>query len=174
MVTCNMLKRFNPITPEERQQILLAVLGGEHPGYIAMRFKISAAASLRIALEQYGKPLPGREPRAKLDVGDICSVCGDPKQFPGRCMECNRAYRREYQRAHRPRHSELSEEARWKANVRTHANVAQRRGQLVPESCEQCRSPDAEKHHDDYTRPLDVRWLCRPCHLALHHPEATP
>jgi hypothetical protein len=38
----------------------------------------------------------------------------------------------------------------------------------VPEPCERCGAPDAEKHHDDYSRPLAVRWLCRSCHLALH------
>jgi hypothetical protein len=57
-------------------------------------------------------------------------------------------------------------------NARSYANVYQRRGVLKPQPCEVvgCRNVP-QKHHDDYDRPLDVRWLCRPHHLALHRGE---
>lgn len=43
-------------------------------------------------------------------------------------------------------------------------------GQLVrPERCEQCpSSEDLHAHHDDYSKPLEVRWLCRDCHKRWH------
>lgn len=42
---------------------------------------------------------------------------------------------------------------------------------LVKEPCEVCGEPKAEAHHDDYSKPYDVRWLCRPCHKAHHASE---
>lgn len=43
------------------------------------------------------------------------------------------------------------------------------RGKLIrPEMCENCRVTGMRitAAHHDYTRPLDVRWLCWPCHCA--------
>jgi hypothetical protein len=44
-------------------------------------------------------------------------------------------------------------------------------GQLVrPEACPRCSRTDLpiEAHHADYSRPLDVEWCCRACHLGEH------
>ncbi len=41
-------------------------------------------------------------------------------------------------------------------------------GYLLKESCEICGSTDTQAHHDDYTKPLDVNWLCRKHHLEHH------
>ncbi len=44
--------------------------------------------------------------------------------------------------------------------------VAIKKGFLVrPEQCEECgRYARIEAAHHDYSQPLSVRWLCRPCH----------
>jgi len=39
---------------------------------------------------------------------------------------------------------------------------------LVKSPCEICGSRQTEAHHDNYSRPLDVRWLCRRHHADLH------
>lgn len=43
---------------------------------------------------------------------------------------------------------------------------ALRNGTLKREPCIQCGSPKSQAHHDDYSRPLDVTWLC-----LLHHKQ---
>lgn len=45
---------------------------------------------------------------------------------------------------------------------------AVRDGRLIKRSCEVCDSSNTHAHHDDYSKPLDVRWLCAKCHGARH------
>ena len=55
-----------------------------------------------------------------------------------------------------------------KRHARSVAHRAIWRGTLQRQSCETCGAEKAQAHHDDYTRPLDVRWLCGPCHRRVH------
>jgi hypothetical protein len=45
-----------------------------------------------------------------------------------------------------------------------------RDGKIVREDvCSVCKSNyKVEGHHDDYTKPLEVRWLCESCHKQWH------
>lgn len=43
-----------------------------------------------------------------------------------------------------------------------------RRGLVTPQPCEVCGDETSEGHHDDYDKPLEVRWLCRRHHKRLH------
>lgn len=40
-------------------------------------------------------------------------------------------------------------------------------GKLIRQPCEVCGELKAEAHHDDYRKPLDVRWLCQRHHRAV-------
>lgn len=54
--------------------------------------------------------------------------------------------------------------------MRAHAVVRQalRKGELKRGKCEVCQSLRCEAHHDDYAKPLEVRWFCRQHHQQLH------
>lgn len=51
---------------------------------------------------------------------------------------------------------------------------AVRDGRLVRQPCEVCGATEkVQAHHDDYSKPLDVRWLC-PKHHAEWHKHNEP
>jgi hypothetical protein len=87
----------------------------------------------------------------------------------------------EAQRAYRARHPERAREAdrpakrRWNARnaekIRAHTAVhnAIRRRKLQRGPCEVCGADRVHAHHDDYSKPLVVRWLCPLHHRQLHN-----
>lgn len=56
--------------------------------------------------------------------------------------------------------------------IRMRVGAAVRAGKLEkPDACERCGAKTwLDGHHHDYSRPFDVEWLCRACHMA-HHAE---
>jgi hypothetical protein len=64
-----------------------------------------------------------------------------------------------------------AEQKRWRNYNDAHADVsvAKAKGTLKTQPCEVCGSTvSVEAHHEDYSRPLDVRWLCN-----YHHRRVT-
>jgi hypothetical protein len=52
-----------------------------------------------------------------------------------------------------------------------HAQVsnATRAGKITPQPCEKCgHALNVQAHHEDYSKPLDVVWLCGICHGKRH------
>jgi hypothetical protein len=41
-------------------------------------------------------------------------------------------------------------------------------GLITQMPCKVCGDPDSEAHHGDYSKPMDVDWLCRLHHKAEH------
>ena len=54
-----------------------------------------------------------------------------------------------------------------KAKAYRAVSYAIRRGKMERLSCEVCGAK-AQAHHDDYSKPLDVRWLCFKHHREHH------
>lgn len=56
-----------------------------------------------------------------------------------------------------------------KKNARVQLKYAVDRGKLKRLPCEVCGNPKSEGHHENYSNPLDVKWLCQKHHTVLHH-----
>ena len=109
----------------------------------------------------------------------------------GKCKECTRRDVRENYMKRRDQYLEyerkrsrtperragirLSQE-KWsdhhRARILLHNAVT--RGRIVkPKECQDCGAATRlDGHHPDYTKPLDVVWVCRPCHGKRHRKEA--
>lgn len=64
-----------------------------------------------------------------------------------------------------------SDQYNLKQNARKKVLRAVQSGKLVkPNLCEVCRKEKfVEAHHEDYNKPLEVKWLCKECHENTHH-----
>lgn len=61
-----------------------------------------------------------------------------------------------------------------KYKARSAVANALRAGRIFRNPCEKCGAEErVEAHHEDYSKPLDVRWLCSRCHGAEHRKELT-
>lgn len=50
-------------------------------------------------------------------------------------------------------------------------NMRIKRGAMTrPTACTECGKPGkVDAHHNDYSKPDEVEFLCRRCHMARHH-----
>ena len=120
----------------------------------------------------------------------MCAVCGSNeagfyKSIPTYCKNCwkdkVKKRRREnpavqaYDRLRGNRQKkgylkQYREKNPEKYKAQTALNNAVRDGKVLkPSECHKCKSTlQIEGHHDDYSKPLDVDWMCSACHSRLH------
>ena len=125
----------------------------------------------------------GRKTKEDFSSMKTCFKCGVEKEFDAfykhprmkdgrvnKCKECNkkdvrenRASKQEYYRAY-DRERGYREYDPQKAKARRAVRKLKR-----PAKCTSCHAVGAvEGHHKDYDKPLDVVWLCKPCHSKVH------
>ena len=116
-----------------------------------------------------------------------CSRCGIEKPYeafsPDRrrpdgcyssCRECLRGrykQRPELRLAQRRRWAlkkQASNDPKFRARIAL--NNARRDGRIIrPDACSKCGCECIPHgHHTDYSKPLEVIWLCHPCHVEEH------
>lgn len=76
----------------------------------------------------------------------------------------------EYKQNHVRNFHKYNEKYPRRRSVRIQVNNAIKSGVLKrSDKCEQCDgSENIEAHHDDYNKPMSVRWLCSVCHGIWH------
>ncbi len=105
-----------------------------------------------------------------------CTKCGEVKdvayfkksglyknrqKYRGECRECTKLVKKTWKRC----------DTKIKASIRDIVRRAIKKGHIFPKSCEVCGNFRTHAHHDDYTKPLVVRWLCNSCHQKHHKPK---
>lgn len=123
-----------------------------------------------------------------------CIACGERKDASfyyahpmmadghlGKCKECCKLAAKKRYGSKRPEIAEYERQRsrtparRAKARhpekkaARTAVGVALRDGRMVRQPCEVCGAEKVQAHHEDYSKPLDVRWLCFRCHREHAH-----
>lgn len=108
--------------------------------------------------------------RACLAKGTCARACGRPRLPTHRyCTECKRECDRRCWARHGG-YKGLYEVARFKANARSTLHVNVKRGKVQkPERCA-CGGTPVHAFFRDYNHPLEVDWLCPPCH-RVHSAE---
>ncbi len=107
----------------------------------------------------------------------LCTICGldkpetefhrEPRIPKGRAAACRVCIKESRKGRHKPGGKRVRDPI--KERARSRVRDAIRYGKLIkPDSCQRCGKPTPanllDGHHHDYSKPLEVEWLCRSCH----------
>ncbi len=87
-----------------------------------------------------------------------------PKRQEYERKRTSRLARKEQNRKYRKKRKFNQE--KYRAGNMLHSAI--RDGRLIRQPCEVCGDIKSQGHHDDYSKPLEVRWLCFKHHQMQH------
>ena len=120
-----------------------------------------------------GRVFWANEMSSRLVYCKLCQV-NYAREWRERNKERYRNYKRHY--AKKPEQHEYSAERRLldrtlfpeKVAAINKLNNAMRYHKIEKQPCEVCGDPNTHAHHNDYSKPLEVRWLCPRHHAQVH------
>ena len=104
-----------------------------------------------------------------------CEACAR-QYFKAHRADYKRRAREHYQRNRASiiaKTCRIAREQPEKHRARAQVRYRKKQGQLEPKPCATCGASNniTVAHHEDYSAPLDVVWLCPKCHWAIHHKD---
>jgi len=105
-----------------------------------------------------------------------CKECNKKDALEHRLKNIEKVKKYDRERSKLPERMKLSAQVTrvWRAEdsrrAKAHSAVARaiNKGKLTRQSCIRCGNKKTEAHHEDYDKPLDIVWLCCPCHKQRH------
>lgn len=105
-----------------------------------------------------------------------CKSCNKTDSLEHRSANIEKVRQYDRERSKHPHRVELHKEQTkmWrsadKRRSKCHSAVARaiKSGDLSRLPCERCGEVKSLAHHEDYDEPLNVIWLCQPCHKQRH------
>lgn len=74
----------------------------------------------------------------------------------------------EYKEKRREAQKKWYKKNKYKRRAHKIARKALLAGRIKKDNCDICNGKETEMHHEDYSKPLDIIWLCKNCHMAKH------
>ena len=119
---------------------------------VAVEFRTCSRCGMEKPIRSFNCGAHGRTHTCHKCKSDRCKS-GNPIRFAAK----NKRKRQKYEKANPV-----------KIAAQKELNQAVAGGLVEKKPCEVCHKEGAEAHHDDYSKPLDVRWLCSEHHSEWH------
>ena len=122
--------------------------------------------------------------------GNICKICKEEKEFlmlKNRtstgdkfiCRECHTRIVKKYRKTIKGQENtnkaikKSTKKYEYKQKARILVARAVKFGRIKKSNiCSICKKKrELHGHHDDYNKPLSVKWVCRICHIEIHKYE---
>lgn len=127
----------------------------------------------KVCSSVYRRDLRTNNPERIVQHRRVCRAYHKENKTKPEWMQARRDRQRVLYKSHRRPDPESHKRRKMRGRAHSRVKRAVGSGRLVPsDACERCghdfSASRREGHHADYSKPLEVEWLCQDCH-AEHH-----